>query len=230
MREARGARQVAESVSPPRPHFDWPRLQKHFSFRAHPAMPPGPDPQKRPPPGSPPPMPGNPPPAPAPPGNRPPPPGTRPPPPGNRPPPPAAARRQAGPPAPRPKRRHRHGNPTRARIGLVVVFLLFRVVDFLFILGIPPEGTRLLVVRLCTAALWTTALLIAIALRHAWARVILLVLLALGIVAGLIVTPMVFDQPPLLTPMLTSLLVSAGVFAWLFWSRDVHRLTSRDRE
>lgn len=180
-------------------------------------MPPGPDPQKRP-------APGNPPPRPSLPGNPPPPPR------GNRPPPPGTVRRQARPPTPRPKRRHHHGRAGRARIGLLVIFALFRVLDFLFLLGVEPEAMRSALATIITSALWTTSLLIAIAFRHAWARLILLALLALGTVALLIFIPMAFDKPALLTPLIGALLVDAGSFAWLFWSRDVHRLTSRDRE
>jgi len=110
------------------------------------------------------------------------------------------------------------------------MFILFRVIDFLFLLGVPPESMRSVWPTIIGSTLWTTALLIAVALRHAWARLILLGLLALATVGLLIVIPMVFDKPALLTPLISSLVVNAGSFAWLFWSRDVHRLTSRDRE
>ncbi len=193
-------------------------------------MPSGPDPQNLPP------QPG---PRPQPPGPRPQAPGAQPQPPGQpapaqppgaRPPQPPAQRRQARQPVPPPKRRHRHGNATRARIGLVVVFLLLGVVEFLFVLGVPPEWKRVLIPSIIVSSLWTTALLIALAFRHAWARLILLGIFALVAVAALVLIPMAFENPTLLTPLLASLLVSAGGFAWLFYSRDIHRLTSRDRE
>lgn len=178
-------------------------------------MPSGPDPQNLPP------QPG--------PRPQPPPPGQPAQPPGARPQPPAK-RRQARPPTPPPKRRHRHGNATRARIGLVVVFLLLCVVEFLFVLGVPPEWKRVLIPSIIVSSLWTTALIIALAFRHAWARLILLGIFALVAVAALVLIPMAFENPTFLTPLFASLLVSAGSFAWLFYSRDIHRLTSRDRE
>ena len=112
----------------------------------------------------------------------------------------------------------------------MVIFMLFGLLDVLIFLAVPPEMTRTVLPSIIISALWTTSLLIAIALRHGWARLILLAILGLGTVALLILTPMVFDRPALLTPLIGALLIKSGSFAWLLWSRDVRRLISRDRE
>ena len=132
-------------------------------------------------------------------------------------------------PPPR-QRTHRRGNMARARIGLVVIFVLNRVLDFLYLVDIPSELNRPVLSSIITSAIWTTALLIGIALRKAWARLIFLGLLALSVVFILIYFPTAFDYPSLMLPLLASLMVYAGSFAWLIFSRDVHRLTSRERE
>lgn len=110
------------------------------------------------------------------------------------------------------------------------MFVLFRLLDFMFLMGTPPELNRSLLSSTITGGLWTTALLIAIAMRKAWARLILLALLGLAAVFTIIVLPLAFDYPSLWMPLGAFLLVNAGSFAWLSYSRDVRRLISRDRE
>ncbi len=100
----------------------------------------------------------------------------------------------------------------------------------MFLVDAAPEYYRALLSSVITGAIWTTALLIAIALRKSWARLILLALLGLGTVAAAISLPLAFDIPQLWTPLVATLLVSASSFAWLCYSRDVRRLTGRERE
>ena len=171
-------------------------------------MPPGPDPQKRPKTTDP---------------QRPSPPVPQ----GQRPPP----RRPLPPrPPPRARRHHHRGKASRARIGLIVVFVLFRLLDFITLNDIPPELSRQLVSSVITSAIWTTALLIGIWLRKPWARLILIALLGLASVSIIILIPMIADYPAMMTPLVSTLAVHAGVFGWLILSRDVRRLTSRERE
>ena len=66
--------------------------------------------------------------------------------------------------------------------------------------------------------------------RQQWARFILLGLFGLVAVAATIMIPATPADPPLITAYLAAALVAAGSGWWLFKSRDVHRLTSRDRE
>ena len=135
------------------------------------------------------------------------------------------------PPRPPPRaRKHRHGKASHARIGLVVIFVLLRLLDFMFLVNAAPEFYRALLASVITGAIWTTALLIAIALRKSWARLILLALFGLATVSVVISLPLAFDLPHLWTPLVASLFVSAGSFAWLCYSRDVHRLTGRARD
>ena len=108
--------------------------------------------------------------------------------------------------------------------------MLFRLLDFITLNDIPPELSRQLVSSVITSAIWTTALLIGIWLRKPWARLILIALLGLASVSIIILIPMIADYPAMMTPLVSTLAVHAGVFGWLILSRDVRRLTSRERE
>ena len=178
-------------------------------------MPPGPDPEKKPemtdPPGQPPPA-------------RPPAPNR--PPAANRPPPP---RRALAPKLPPPRRRHHRGRTSRARIGLVVIFILFGLVDFMWINAIKNDLRSVVYPTIIVTALWTTALLIAIELRHGWARLLLLGVLGLIVIGTLVLISWALQAGLIVFLGITSA-VYAGSFAWLFYSRDVRRLTGRDFE
>ena len=100
----------------------------------------------------------------------------------------------------------------------------------MFLMEFPPELNRPLLSSVITHAVWTTALLIAIARRKAWARLIFIGFLGLASVSTMIVIPLIFDEPGLTTPFVCSLIVYATSFGWLCYSRDVRRLTGRDWE
>lgn len=140
---------------------------------------------------------------------------------------------QRRPPLPRPPprpRRHHHGKAGRARLGLVVIFLLLRLIDGLFFLALPtgPHGPAL--AAIIGASLWTTALLVAIWRRQEWARIILLALFGISGVTASIVAPSVWDNDPLITAFITGGVIVVACGIWLGYSRDVHRLISRARE
>ena len=133
-------------------------------------------------------------------------------------------------PPPRPRRHHHHGKASRARIGLVVVFVLFRLLDFMALYGVPEELNRPVISSVITGSIWSTALLLGVWLRKSWARFILIALVGLATIGLIILFPILADYPAMTPTLVCELLVNAGVFAWLTLSRDVRRLVSRDRE
>lgn len=110
------------------------------------------------------------------------------------------------------------------------MFFAFCVIHFLWFDATPPEFRRVSYASIINSTIWNTALLLAIALRKSWARLILLTILGLGIAGGLAVTPMLFEIPAFLTIHLITLGILAISFAWLLYSRDVRRLVGRDYE
>ena len=174
--------------------------------------------------------------------------------------PPQPPQRRPLPPRPPPrlrKQRH-HGKASRARIGLVVIFVLLRMADaFLLLLvpfgqGIPEsqgsmEGTigyaaALIIVSavpggtpglatpgIICSTLWTTALLVAIWRRQYWARAILVAMFGVAALIGMILMTMTPTNSPLFTSMMIREAVMLGCSAYLIFSRDMHRLTSRER-
>lgn len=140
----------------------------------------------------------------------------------------------------------------------MVIFLLLRMAD-VFLLLIVPFGTPIPVLPtmfdssfsatlaaiavsvvpvgapslatpgIICSTLWTTALLVAIWRRQYWARVILVGLLGLATVLVILVISSLTPDSPLFTATLIRGLVTVGCGAYLIYSRDVHRLTSRER-
>ena len=143
-------------------------------------------------------------------------------PPQRRPPPPR--------PPPRPKRHHHRGKASSARIGLVVIFVLLRLIDGLFFLSLPTNPNGLALAAMIGAFLWTTALLVAVWRRQEWARIILIVLFGASAVTASIMAPSVWDNGPLITAFMTGGAIVIGCGIWLGYSRDMHRLISRARE
>ena len=174
-------------------------------------MPPGPDPEKKPDAAPP---------------RRQPPPGPQ----GQRPPRPPQRRPAPPRPPPRPRRQHHRGKASRARIGLLVIFTLLRLVDMLFFMALPtgPHGPA--VAAMIAAFLWTTALLVAIWRRQEWARIILLIVFGVSAVTASIMAPAVWENQPLITAFVIGGVIVIGCGVWLGYSRDVHRLISRARE
>ena len=155
------------------------------------------------------------------------------------PPPPAPPRPQNRPPMrralppkapPALKRRHHRGKAGRARVGLGVMFGLFRIVDFLWINSMPVELNRLGYPLLILTALWTTPLLVAVARKLSWARLLFLALLGLLTIACLVGISPVLEFPGLITILIITIGAYAGSFFWLLYSRDVHRLIGRGHE
>ena len=113
---------------------------------------------------------------------------------------------------------------------LAVIFFALCIIHFLWFDATPPEFRRASYASIINSTIWNTALLIAIALRKSWARLILLTILGLGIAGGLAFTPMFLEIPAFLTISAITLGILAVSFAWLLYSRDVRRLVGRDYE
>ncbi len=140
--------------------------------------------------------------------------------------------RRALPPRPpqQPKHRHHRGKANRARIGLGIMYTAFVLIQFLWLDAIPTERRNLVMANIISSVIWYTALLIAIAMRKSWARLILLFLQALSVVACLILIPDILDMPGVLTILLITTAFYAISFGWLLYSRDVRRLVGRNYE
>ena len=150
---------------------------------------------------------------------------------GRRPPPQPPQRRPPPPrPPPRPKRQHHRGKASRARIGLIVIFVLLRLVDALLFLALPSGPTGLAVPGMIGAFLWTTALLVGIWRRQEWALIILHGIFGASAVAASIIAPSVWENGALITALVVGGAIVVGSGVWLGYSRDVHRLISRARE
>lgn len=155
-----------------------------------------------------------------------PPPGAKP---GQRPPPP---RMRRPPPRPRPRKHRSHGNVARARWGVFVVFLLFCTGVAFFLNAIPLGRTGLATPAIFGSVLWTTALLVALWRRQIWARYLLIALFSAGAIGALIMVPNTLDPKDrdLLMAYAVGGVLAVGSSLYLYYSRDIHRLTSRDRE
>ena len=115
----------------------------------------------------------------------------------------------------------------RARIGILVIFGLVLAVDGYFFISLPVDKPVLSMPLLIASPLWTAALLIALWRRQHWAR---LILIGLCVVAAAAFSIMLVENGPLFTAYLIGTLVSIGCGAYLVYSRDMRRLTSRERE
>ena len=129
-------------------------------------------------------------------------------------------------PPPR-QRTHRRGSVPRARGGVFVIFALLRMVDGFFYIALPAA---LSIPILIASTLWTTALLVALWRRQYWARIILVALCGIAAAGAAIMAPNSLQDTPLLTAYVIGALVTGGCAAYLIRSRDMHRLTSRERE
>ncbi len=112
----------------------------------------------------------------------------------------------------------------------MIVFALLRLVDAFFLIGLPNGPTSLALVTVGLVAMWTTALLVAIWRRQGWARLLTIGVFILCAVAAMVMIPNSSRNIPMLTAYIVTGIVTIGASAWLIYSRDVHRLTSRDRE
>jgi hypothetical protein len=132
------------------------------------------------------------------------------------------------------QRKHRSGNIPRARTGLVVVFIAILISLGFFCLSLPnPPGIWIPI--LGVAPLWLGCLIIALWRRQKWARILLITLFGAASVVCLVMIPNSTDAPAdqkdmLLMAYFIATIVSISSAAYLVYSRDIHRLTSRDRE
>ena len=110
------------------------------------------------------------------------------------------------------------------------MYTAFVLIQFLWLDAIPTERRNLVLANIISSVIWYTALLIAIAMRKSWARLILLFLQALSVVVCLILIPDILDMPGVLTILLITTAFYAVSFAWLLYSRDVRRLVGRNYE
>ena len=101
------------------------------------------------------------------------------------------------------------------------------MVDGFFFIALP---TGLSIPILTASTLWTTALLIALWRRQYWARLILIALCGIATMVAAIMAPNSLQDTPLFTAYVVGVLVTIGCAAYLIKSRDMHRLTSRERE
>lgn len=137
------------------------------------------------------------------------------------------------PPRPRPRKHRSHGNVGRARWGVVVIFLLFCTAVAFFLNALWPLGrTGLTTPAIFGSVLWTTALLIALWRRQIWARYLLIFLFSLAAIGALIMAPNTLDPKDrdLLMAYAVSGMLAVASALYLYYSRDIHRLTSRERE
>ena len=79
---------------------------------------------------------------------------------------------------------------------------------------------------------FTLVLLIALWRRQVWARYLLIGLFGLAAIGGLVMVPNTLDPKDrdLLMAYVAGGLLAVGSALYLYYSRDIHRLTSRDRE
>ena len=142
--------------------------------------------------------------------------------------PPMPRPRRPPPRRPPPRQRtHRRGSVPRARGGVFVIFALLRMVDGFFYIALPAA---LSIPILTASTLWTTALLVALWRRQYWARIILVALCGIATAGAAIMVPNSWQDTQLLTAYVVGALVTGGCAAYLIYSRDMHRLTSRERE
>jgi len=149
--------------------------------------------------------------------------------PGPRPPPPKMRR---PPPRQRARKHRSHGNVGRARWGVFVIFLFFCTGVAFFLNALPLGTTGLTTPAIFASVLWTTSLLIALWRRQVWARYLLIGLFGLAAIGGLVMVPNTLDPKDrdLLMAYVAGGMLAVGSALYLYYSRDIHRLTSRDRE
>jgi hypothetical protein len=108
-----------------------------------------------------------------------------------------------------------------------VLFLLLRVVDFLFLISDPMGISGMTIAGVTASLLWSTTLLVAVWRRREWARVVLVVLLlAAGVVFLVLLSDVHRGDGKFFTAFCGAAAVCGGGAIWLFYSRDVRRLAS----
>lgn len=126
------------------------------------------------------------------------------------------------------KRKGRRGSVVRARVMLVVIFLLFRGLDVWYWIGpssVPKERMSAILVG---SGLWLSALLLAIWLRQKWARYIFIAVMWMAIIWLMIIGSDMLMYRRMLPVFSATGVIMAGCAAWMGYSRDAHRLTDRE--
>ena len=135
-------------------------------------------------------------------------------------------------PPPRPRKHRNRGDIVRARWGVVVIFFLVCTSVAFFLNAVPLGRTGLTTPAIFGSVLWTTALLIALWRRQPWARILLVGLFGLAAIGALIMVPntLADSERDLLMAYVVGGMLAVGSALYLYYSRDIHRLTSRERE
>ena len=113
----------------------------------------------------------------------------------------------------------------------MIFFLVCTSVAF-FLNAVPLGRTGLTTPAIFGSVLWTTALLIALWRRQPWARILLVGLFGLAAIGALIMVPntLADSERDLLMAYVVGGMLAVGSALYLYYSRDIHRLTSRERE
>lgn len=113
-----------------------------------------------------------------------------------------------------------------------MIFLFFCTGVAFFLNALPLGTPGLTTPAIFASVLWTTSLLIALWRRQVWARYLLIGLFGLAAIGGLVMVPNTLDPKDrdLLMAYVAGGLLAVGSALYLYYSRDIHRLTSRDRE
>ncbi len=136
-------------------------------------------------------------------------------------------------------RRHRRGHRAsyrRARILLLVLFVVFNAVNIVVFLGVPLHLRRYLMALMVSDALWSTFLFAAIWMRHKWARYFMISLQAVSLIIEVLIVPEFFQPAaqltyPHLRMLLLALVITYGaVTTILITGHNIKRLTSRAYE
>ena len=106
----------------------------------------------------------------------------------------------------------------------------FNATFAVILMAIIPGGLPTFVTPgIICSTLWTTALLIAVWRRQYWARLILVALFGLAALFVLLLITTTPTDSPLFMTLVIRELVLVGSGAYMMFSRDMHRLTSRER-
>lgn len=121
-----------------------------------------------------------------------------------------------------------HATLGRGRAWLVLIWIVLRSLDGAIFFLVREPGAVQLPIFLLSDIIWTTAMLVALGCRQAWARFGLIAIVALGIAWDVI---HIAQQPSSnLWLFAVDALVRAGVVLFACRSWDIKRLTSRAYE
>ena len=125
---------------------------------------------------------------------------------------------------------HRSSRMIRARIWLVLIWILLRVLDGAVIFGVemPTNGKQRVIGAVLVGIVWSTTWLVAIGMRQNWARYILVINLLVGAVFDIAFLQSVFALPPTFTIVFVMNMGGKFVVALLLICLpDIKNLTER---